>query len=151
MPRLLVNPDPPEAWPIELGPGTLAPGRGKENDVPIEHPSVSSAHCRITCSEFGNRAESGCVGLVHPALTSAARFQAAAQGGPIPAILGTLVGAANAAAQVFCLLLVATAVLRNQWLGAGGIAIAATAVVATISTFFVDINSSMKFEPPFLC
>ena len=46
--RLLVNPDTPEAWAIDLEPGTLSLGRSEENDVPIEHPSISSAHCRIT-------------------------------------------------------------------------------------------------------
>jgi hypothetical protein len=53
MPRLVVNPDSPEAWPIELPPGTLTLGRSEQNDVPIEHPSVSSCHCRITLSEDG--------------------------------------------------------------------------------------------------
>jgi hypothetical protein len=53
MPRLLVNPDSPEAWPIELGLGTLTLGSGPENDVALEHSSVSSAHCRITCTEHG--------------------------------------------------------------------------------------------------
>jgi len=51
MPRLVVNPDSPEAWPIELQPGTISLGRSELNDFPIEHPSVSSSHCRITVSE----------------------------------------------------------------------------------------------------
>jgi hypothetical protein len=53
MPRLVVNPDTPEAWLIELEPGTISLGRGEQNDVPIEHPSVSSSHCCITVSENG--------------------------------------------------------------------------------------------------
>jgi hypothetical protein len=51
MPRLVVNPDSPEAWFIELQPGTISLGRSQQNDVPIEHPSVSSAHCQITVSK----------------------------------------------------------------------------------------------------
>jgi hypothetical protein len=47
MPRLLVNPDSAEAWEIELKAGANSLGRGKENDFPIEHPSISSSHCRI--------------------------------------------------------------------------------------------------------
>ena len=53
MPRLVVNPDSPEAWPIELQPGTISLGRSLENDLPIEHPSVSSSHCRIIVSDDG--------------------------------------------------------------------------------------------------
>jgi hypothetical protein len=47
MPRLLVNPDSSEAWEIELKPGVNSLGRGEENDVPIEHSSVSNSHCQI--------------------------------------------------------------------------------------------------------
>jgi hypothetical protein len=53
MPRLIVNPNSPEAWTIELQPGTIALGRNQENDFPIEHPSVSSSHCRITVADTG--------------------------------------------------------------------------------------------------
>jgi len=53
MSRLVVNPDAPEAWAIELHPGTLSLGRSAENDFPIEHPSVSTAHCQITVSDSG--------------------------------------------------------------------------------------------------
>ncbi|MCX6924057.1 MAG: FHA domain-containing protein [Verrucomicrobia bacterium] len=53
MRRLLVNPDTPEAWAIDLEPGTLSLGRSEENDIPIEHPSISSAHCRITVRDSG--------------------------------------------------------------------------------------------------
>jgi hypothetical protein len=51
--RLLVNPDTPEAWPIELQPDVISLGRSQQNDLPIEHPSVSSSHCRITVSDAG--------------------------------------------------------------------------------------------------
>lgn len=53
MPRLVVNPDSPEAWPIELQPGTTSLGRSQENDFPLEHPSIASFHCRITVSDTG--------------------------------------------------------------------------------------------------
>ncbi len=53
MPRLVVNPDSPEAWPIELQPGAVSLGRSQENDFPIEHRSVSNSHCRITVSDTG--------------------------------------------------------------------------------------------------
>src|ERR1039458_4232627 len=53
MPRLVVNPDSPEAWPIELQPGAISLGRSELNDFPIEHPSVSSSHSRITISADG--------------------------------------------------------------------------------------------------
>ncbi len=53
MPCLVVNPGTPESWQIELEPGTLLLGRGQENDYPIEHPSVSHSHCRITVSDSG--------------------------------------------------------------------------------------------------
>src|SRR5689334_17589242 len=48
MPKLVVNPDSPEAWLIELRPGTISLGRSDQSDFPIEHPSVSSSHCQIT-------------------------------------------------------------------------------------------------------
>jgi hypothetical protein len=47
MPRLLVNPGSPETWEIELKPGANSLGRGKENDFPIEHSSISRSHCQI--------------------------------------------------------------------------------------------------------
>src|SRR3974377_1224950 len=55
MPRLIVNPDTPEAWSIELQPGSISLGRSQENDFPIEHPSVSSSHCRVIVSDSGVR------------------------------------------------------------------------------------------------
>ncbi|MCW5553231.1 MAG: FHA domain-containing protein [Verrucomicrobiae bacterium] len=53
MPRLTVNPDTASAWVIELQPGVNSLGRGEGNDVPIEHASVSSAHCQISVTEAG--------------------------------------------------------------------------------------------------
>src|SRR5512138_3837211 len=51
MARLTVNPDSPDAWSVELTPGIYSVGRGEHNQVPIEHPSVSSSHCSLTVSE----------------------------------------------------------------------------------------------------
>ncbi len=51
MARLIVNPGTPEAWEQDLAPGTYRLGRGDHNDLAIEHPSVSSAHCRLEISE----------------------------------------------------------------------------------------------------
>jgi hypothetical protein len=53
MPRLVVNPDSPEAWSIDLHPGEITLGRSPQNDFPLEHSSVSSVHCRITVSDKG--------------------------------------------------------------------------------------------------
>ena len=50
MPRLVVNPDSPDAWEIDLHPGVNSLGRGEENDVQLEHLSVSSSHCHIVVS-----------------------------------------------------------------------------------------------------
>jgi len=51
MVRLTVNPDSADAWSVELTPGVYSVGRGEHNQVPIEHPSVSSSHCSLTVSE----------------------------------------------------------------------------------------------------
>jgi len=51
MPRLLVNPGTPQAWEIELKPGTNHLGRGFANDFQIEDPSVSGSHCQIMVQE----------------------------------------------------------------------------------------------------
>ena len=55
MSRLVVNPDTPEAWLIQLQPGSISLGRSQKNDFAIEHPSVSSSHCRIIVSPTGVR------------------------------------------------------------------------------------------------
>jgi len=51
MARLIVNPDTPQAWTLELSPGNYAVGRGEGNHVVLEHDSVSSSHCTIAVSE----------------------------------------------------------------------------------------------------
>lgn len=48
MPRLLVNPGTANAWHIDLPAGVTTLGRSSQNDFSIEHPSISSSHCRIT-------------------------------------------------------------------------------------------------------
>ena len=50
MSRLTINPDSPAAWDVELKPGVNSLGRSEDNDIPIEHPSVSSSHCQIIVS-----------------------------------------------------------------------------------------------------
>src|SRR2546421_7928483 len=47
MPRLVINPGSPTAREILLKPGANSLGRGQANDVKIEDPSVSGAHCQI--------------------------------------------------------------------------------------------------------
>ena len=51
MAKLTVNPNSEAAWEIELQPGEFSLGRGAENSIPIEHPSVSSAHCLVTVTD----------------------------------------------------------------------------------------------------
>ena len=53
MNRLLVNPGTPQAWEIQLKPGTNRIGRGDAVDFQINHPSVSTSHCEITVGEGG--------------------------------------------------------------------------------------------------
>lgn len=53
MPKLTVNPDSPDAWELELKPGMNTLGRGEENDFPIEHSSVSAAHCVVSVLNSG--------------------------------------------------------------------------------------------------
>jgi FHA domain/B-box zinc finger len=47
MHRLVVNPDTPQAWELQLKPGPNQIGRETENDFQINHPSISGAHCQI--------------------------------------------------------------------------------------------------------
>lgn len=47
MRRLVVNPGTPQAWEIQLKPGTNLFGRGFANDFRLDDPSVSSSHCEI--------------------------------------------------------------------------------------------------------
>jgi hypothetical protein len=51
--RLLVNPGTPQAWEIQLKPGTNRVGRDEENDFILNHESVSGSHCEITVSDAG--------------------------------------------------------------------------------------------------
>ena len=51
--HLLVNPGTPQAWKIQLQPGTNRVGRDEANDFTISHESVSGAHCEFTVSEAG--------------------------------------------------------------------------------------------------
>jgi hypothetical protein len=53
MARLIVKPDSPSAWEIQLKPGLNYLGRGFANDFKIDDPSVSGSHCQITI-ENGN-------------------------------------------------------------------------------------------------
>ncbi len=50
MSRLIVNPDTPEAWAIEISSDEISLGRGPENTYPIEHPTISSSHCSLIAS-----------------------------------------------------------------------------------------------------
>lgn len=51
MPRLIINPGSSDAWAQELPPGTYTVGRNVENDIAIEHPSISSSHCQLVVTE----------------------------------------------------------------------------------------------------
>lgn len=47
MARLLINPNTPGAWEVQLRPGINLLGRGFANDFKIENGTVSSSHCQI--------------------------------------------------------------------------------------------------------
>jgi hypothetical protein len=47
MHRLVVNPGTPQAWEIQLKPGTTFLGRAAHNDFALEDLSVSGSHCQI--------------------------------------------------------------------------------------------------------
>ena len=51
--HLLVNPGTPQAWKIQLRPGTNRVGREEANDFTVNHESVSGAHCEFTVSDAG--------------------------------------------------------------------------------------------------
>jgi len=51
MPKLIVKSGEAQGESIELRPGVNRLGRGRHNDFPIEHPTVSTVHCEITCDE----------------------------------------------------------------------------------------------------
>lgn len=47
MHQLVVNPETPQAWQIQLKRGTNLLGRGPASDFKLDDPSVSSSHCQI--------------------------------------------------------------------------------------------------------
>jgi len=53
MNKLVVNPGTPQAWEIQLKPGTNTIGRGTSTDFQIAHPEVSGTHCEITVTDGG--------------------------------------------------------------------------------------------------
>src|SRR5947207_16003186 len=55
MPRLSFQSDDGVLESIELKPGGNRLGRGQANDIPIEHPTVSTSHCEIFCEVDGVR------------------------------------------------------------------------------------------------
>src|SRR5438876_12364765 len=50
MPKLLLNGSAGPAQELHLKAGLTRLGRNETNDIQIEHPSVSSFHCEITCA-----------------------------------------------------------------------------------------------------
>ncbi len=53
MARLVVNPGTSDAWEVELSPGVYTLGRGDQNSVSVEHPSISASHCELHVWESG--------------------------------------------------------------------------------------------------
>ncbi len=53
MNRLVVNPNTPQAWEIQLKPGENSFGRGDATDFTIPDPSVSTRHCRVLVADDG--------------------------------------------------------------------------------------------------
>src|SRR5450432_1920924 len=51
MHRLVVNPNTPQAWEIQLKPGENFLGRGFANDCKFDDASVSGSHCRILIND----------------------------------------------------------------------------------------------------
>jgi len=51
MPRLIYKSSEGHIESIELRPGMNRLGRGRTNDFPIEHATVSTTHCEIICEE----------------------------------------------------------------------------------------------------
>lgn len=47
MNKLIVNPNTPDAWETELRDGRTRIGRGLENDVVLDHSSISNEHCEL--------------------------------------------------------------------------------------------------------
>ena len=53
MARLIINPETPSAWEFPLAPGVNRLGRGPENDLILDHASVSSQHCELRVEGAG--------------------------------------------------------------------------------------------------
>lgn len=53
MHRLIVNPDTENAWEIPLQRGGYVIGRNPENNIPLEHTSISGEHCSLTVTDTG--------------------------------------------------------------------------------------------------
>lgn len=53
MRRLIVNPGTDSAWVIPLPNGIASLGRAPENDLVLEHPSVSGHHCELMVMDSG--------------------------------------------------------------------------------------------------
>ncbi len=53
MRRLIVNPGTENAWEISLEPGVISIGRNPENNIALEHPSISGEHCILTVTDAG--------------------------------------------------------------------------------------------------
>lgn len=51
MNRLIVNPNQPDSWEIQLKEGANHLGRGKDTDFQITHASVSNSHCIISVAD----------------------------------------------------------------------------------------------------
>src|SRR6478736_372219 len=51
--RLIINPDTPEVWTIELHPGINRVGSAEDNDFVINHPSISAHHCELRVADDG--------------------------------------------------------------------------------------------------
>jgi hypothetical protein len=51
MARLIINPGSTSHWEQQLPPGTYSVGRTEDNDLAIEHSSISSSHCQLVVSE----------------------------------------------------------------------------------------------------
>lgn len=53
MHRLIVNPDTENAWEVPLQPGIISLGRSPENNVALDHASISDEHCLLTVTDAG--------------------------------------------------------------------------------------------------
>ncbi|TAK94568.1 MAG: FHA domain-containing protein, partial [Verrucomicrobia bacterium] len=51
--KIVINPGTPQAWEMQLRPGPNRVGRGEQNDVRINHPSISTVHCEFNLGSDG--------------------------------------------------------------------------------------------------